>query len=302
MAAKSRLRIIATLIVHALLRKTCLVKNQIGAQDPASIDPSRAASDLEHAVATFQGYFEYSGLVRDFLTGAQVLELGTGPNQAVALQFLAAGARRVFCVDKFVRQAFADYHSALYSALRQRLTDEARQRFDHAVDLSRRSFDTGRLVHYYGIEIGVVRSVVPDGSIDLIVSNAMIEEIYRIDDALGHMTQLLRPGGYMIHKIDFRDYGLFTDHGYSPFEFLTIREPIYWLMAEATGQPNRRLIGYYRQKMKALGYDARFCAQIGYEGDYRMLEQIRPRLRHPFRDMPAEDLLVAGAYLVAQKR
>ena len=68
------------------------------------------------------------------------------------------------------------------------------------------------------------------------------------------MDELLLPGGYMIHKIDFRDHGMFSDK-HHPLTFLTIPGSLYTLMTHDSGKPNRRLISYYRRKTTELGYD-----------------------------------------------
>ena len=67
-------------------------------------------------------------------------------------------------------------------------------------------------------------------------------------EALAAYLDHLRPGGYLLHKIDLRDYGMFTKYGYHPLEFLTVPDFVYRQMVESAGQPNRYLVDYYRRK------------------------------------------------------
>jgi hypothetical protein len=39
----------------------------------------------------------------------------------------------------------------------------------------------------------------------------LFEHLYEPDRAFSVLDGLLLPGGYMIHKIDFRDHGMFSD-------------------------------------------------------------------------------------------
>src|ERR1700730_15102664 len=98
---KSRLRIIATLLVHSWLRKTGVLKTQISANKTLNPGEDRAKRDLENALATFQAYLDQAGVTADSVSGSRIIEIGPGVNSAVALQFIAAGARQVICVDKF---------------------------------------------------------------------------------------------------------------------------------------------------------------------------------------------------------
>jgi len=302
---KSRSRIIATLLAHAALRKSGIVKTQIRGEERYRPSLDRVSSDLESAVATFQAYLHkldlhQLGAAVDSLAGARILEIGPGASVAVALQFVAAGARQAVCLDRFVPQQFTEYHAELYRRLRERLPPEQLARFDGAVDLTARQLNPERLAYVYG-EFAALCPLVQAESIDLIVSNAAIEEIYDLEAAIDVMCALLRAGGRMVHKIDFRDYSLFSNYGYSPLEFLTIPDWIYRPMAESTGQPNRKLIDAYRAKFRELGYPTRFQELTFYNLNESEIRAIRPRLLPRFRELPGEDFLTESAYLVARK-
>jgi hypothetical protein len=157
-------------------------------------------------------------------------------------------------------------------------------------------------------------------SFDLFISRAVIEEIYDPCAVFTAADRVLRSGGYMLHKIDLSDYGMFRDSGMHPLTFLTIPEGVYRLMASDSGIPNRKRLGYYREQMATLGYKARFFVtsligqgplqphkeSIALNVDYSestidLVDQIRPKLCHNYRSLPDEELIVDGIFLVAQK-
>lgn len=125
----------------------------------------------------------------------------------------------------------------------------------------------------------------------------------------------------MMHKVDFRDHNMFSSHGHHPLTFLTIPDAVYKLMSYDSGKPNRRLIKYYRLKAEELAYDSRIVKThvVGIETEVKphkevltidvdytcstlaLLASIRPHLQPEFRDMPDEDLMVAGIFLIMRK-
>jgi hypothetical protein len=155
----------------------------------------------------------------------------------------------------------------------------------------------------------------------MIVSNAVIEEIYDPTPVFKAQGELLRPGGVMVHRIDLRDYGMFSKYGFHPLEFLTVPDWIYRRMVEGSGQPDRRLIDYYREVGARMDYDTEIYATkvLGSEFDLpeprrelrrgidyseqqlKMIAQIRPRLLERYRKLSDADLLVQSMVFVMRK-
>jgi hypothetical protein len=144
----------------------------------------------------------------------------------------------------------------------------------------------------------------------------VLEHLYDLDAAFSAMDSLLRPGGLMLHKVDFRDHGMFTDGGMHPLTFLTVPERLYRAMSRHSGRPNRRLADWYRAKLDELGYEWRVLVTLPVGGDelvpYResfergprsleLVDEIRPRLQSRFRELSDVDLATAGIFLVARK-
>jgi SAM-dependent methyltransferase len=268
----------------------------------------------------FNDFLQYSGFTPEMLRGKKVLEVGHGDSVGVALRFIAAGAERVVCIDKFYSKQDATQQHSIYTALREQLSGDERRRFDEAVDLKDGiKLDEEKLKAMYGTGIEDAGQAFEPGYFDIIISRGALQSVYEIDSAFSVMDRLLRPGGQMWHKIDLSDLGMFS--GMNPLTFLTVPESIYRLMIKDTGKANRRLINYYRDKMGQLGYQAKYFVTsifgrkdlvvphkeeivpgIDYsEHTMSLIKQIRPQLDSRFRDMSDEDLAIAGLFLIATK-
>ena len=271
----------------------------------------------------FSDYLRYGSLASQSLAGKRVLELGFGDNLGVALKFLSAGAEQVVCIDKFYSARDSSNERDVYLALRETLTNGARKLFDDAISLTNGfTLNPERLVCMNGVELerGVQNLADLQRPFDLAISRAVIEEIYQPKELFKALDTVLVPGGYMLHKIDLSDYGMFRENDMHPLTFLTISDRVYRMMASDSGIPNRKRIGYYRDQLDKLGYESRFFITsilgkgtlephkeaVKVNEDYskstlELISQIRPALDDSFRALPDEELMIEGIFLVAQK-
>lgn len=312
--------IVAVHLVHNTSRRFGLVHGQI--DDPYAT--ARSESEIPGTLAilnsTFKQYLEYGKLTPDTLAGAHVLEVGPGNTIGIPLLFIGAGAARAAAIDKFVALQDTPFHRRLYTQMREGMDDEAKKRLDGALRISDRlELEPRRLEYVTGR--GIEDAPFPPQSFDVVVSNAVLMEVYDADATFSAVDRVLKPGGRMVHVIDLRDYSMFPKRGFHHLEFLTIPDAIYRNMAESIGQPNRRLVDYYRGKMASLGYDSTiyitwvtgatkrlpaFKTAIRQGVDYgddqvAMLREIRPRLLERYRSLSDEDLLTGGILLAARK-
>jgi SAM-dependent methyltransferase len=260
---------------------------------------------LAYIDAVYGDYIHYGGLGPGEIEGAEILELGPGDNLGVALRFLGAGAARVIALDKFASVRDPEQQRDIYAE----------------VDPSGLRKDPGRLRAIEGVAVEDAAAQLGGESFDLIVSRAVLEHLHDLDAAFASMDALLRPGGSMLHKVDFRDHGMFTGGGMHELTFLTIPDRLYELMSRNSGRPNRRLVDWYREKLGELGYDSRILVThaVGAEGEVapheegwaprpgrddatiELVRQIRPKLLPRFRSLPDADLAVSGIFIVARK-
>jgi Methyltransferase domain len=296
---------------------------QINAQLGSTHTGKPLEDSLGYINLQFDDYLKYSSLSPAQLTGKRVLELGFGDSIGVALKFLAKGATEVVCVDKFYAKRDQASERLIYVALRNSLREEEQRIFDDAVNLEEGvRVNQSRIRCLYGTSLEQLIEQSPEekGRFDLIISRAVIEEIYDPTPTFVAADRLLSEGGRLIHKIDLSDYGMFSGAGMHPLTFLTIPEWLYRRMASDSGLPNRRLIDYYRGLMKELGYEAQlFISSIIGVGEINphrekielnvdygsvelaLVDSIRPRLKSTYRGLAAGDLLINGIFLVAGK-
>jgi SAM-dependent methyltransferase len=266
-------------------------------------------------------YLEHAGLTPEAIRGRTVLEVGPGDNFGVALKFLAAGAAKVVCLDKFYSERNEEQQTRIYRELRQQLSPQEAAIFDECIKLDKGvELNKDRIVYIYGHGVEDADQILEPASFDFIVSRAVIHNVYDLERGFDAMDRLLAPGGYMLHKIDFSDENMFSSRGMHPLTFLTIPESIYRLMAKDSGKPNRRLINDYREQMRKRGYEAKlFISSVLGIGplvphketiergvDYgnktvSLIEEIRSDLASPYRKLPEADLAAAGIFLVGRK-
>jgi len=269
----------------------------------------------------YREYLEYAGLGPEALRGKRILEVGPGDNFGVALKFLAAGAAKVVCLDKFYSERNVQQQTRIYHELRKQLSPDEARVFDECIKLDGDiELNEERLQYIYGHGIEEADEILDPGSFDFIVSRAVIHNVYDVDRGFEAMDRLLAPGGYMLHKIDLSDENMFSSRGMHPLTFLTIPERIYYLMASDSGKPNRRLIGDYREQVQKRGYQTKILIttvlgagplvphkeQIEQGVDYSdktlsLINAIRPRLVSPYRDRSDAELAATGIFLVATK-
>jgi len=275
------------------------------------------ANSLAYIEKQFADYINYAGLS---LQGKRILELGPGDSLGVALKFLAADAASVVCLDRFYSKRDIVHEREIYNALRERLSAEEQSRFDQAVALTNNvQFNQQKLQSVYGVSLEEFAGKLGHDheKFDLILSCAVLEEIYDPDPVFAAMDRLLVPGGSLVHVIDLGDYGMFRDQGMHPLTFLTISEPIYKRMASDSGLPNRKRLRYYVEKMKELGYQSKFFVTSvlpkgrlepaaeytpgRFNNDSNLVAEIRNKLAGEFKNLDEEQLLIDGVLLVATK-
>jgi len=121
-----------------------------------------------------------------------------------------------------------------------------------------------------------------DASADVIVSNSVLEHVRDPLDTFRQCRRVLAPGGFMLHKVDYRDH--FFKY---PFQFLTFPRVIWDNLLDPGDLPRHRLDDH----LQALG-DAGFAARVlRRETDQRAFAAVAPFLDPEFagrdRDMLA---------------
>ncbi len=139
---------------------------------------------------------------------------------------------------------------------------------------------------YAGLD--AARTLLPEGQIDFMFSNAVLEHVHEPEDALAWHYKLLKPGGIVQHRIgldDHRHYenpDQFTawtfmeDGEYGPAS--TVR-PDLWI--------NGLRVSHWRAWFEKSGYQILSWQCTPH---FPTPPDIRQRVREEFRDLPEEDL------------
>ncbi len=189
------------------------------------IDSYSGSTTHRHSVANavqyqnqiYDDYIRYGALTSDRIRDRDVVELGPGDNIGALLRFIAAGARKVVAADRFYSTHDIEHERQIYITPRSSLSNEEQQRFDEAVQLELTlKFNPARVTCVYGKGAQDIDAVVPPESADVVVSRGVLQGVFAIDRAFAAIDRILRPGGIMVHKIDLRDYGMFSTLGFHP--------------------------------------------------------------------------------------
>ncbi|HEY2913095.1 MAG TPA: hypothetical protein VGK21_07030, partial [Candidatus Angelobacter sp.] len=136
--------------------------------------------------------------------------------------------------------------------------------------------------------------------------------------ALQAMHGALNPGGTMVHIVDCRDHGQFSDKLHD-LSFLRLPRLLYRPLG-ASGGPNRIRCSTYVNAVKAMGMDHKLYVTalagipellpLGTTWDdispelltrsRQHVAEIRNKLATPFRSMSDDDLMIAGFALVGR--
>jgi SAM-dependent methyltransferase len=323
MAGRSKTLIILHRIVDNWRRRRAFKAGKTATAYGSTHESWSLDRSVSYINQVYREYLEYSGLPPEAFREKRILEVGPGDNFGVALKFLAAaGAAQVVCLDKFYSERNQEQQTRIYQELRKQLSPDQQRVFDESIKLDGGDITVNpeRLKYIYGHGVEEADQILEPGSFDFIVSRAVIHNVYDLNRGFEAMDRLLAPGGYMFHKIDFSDEKMFSSRGMHPLTFLTIPENIYRLMAKDSGKPNRKLINDYREQMRKRGYEGKLFVSsilgvgpltphkekierdVDYGGKTRLLiEEIRPKLARPYRNLSEEDLVAAGIFLIAQK-
>lgn len=262
---------------------------------------------LDYIEKVTADYFYYAD--RSRFTGA-VAEIGPGDNFGVALRILGQGATVVHAVDKF--KSFRDPHrqTMIYQALAER------HGLNHIFSGIPSEANLRGLVYHSGSPAEIFFRTA-GLNFDAILSRAVLEHLADPLVALDDMIKTLRPGGIMVHRIDFRDHGMFA--GCHPLTFLTFSKQWWRRMTQHSGRPNRVLFPIWQQWRARSGLKGsiKITRLVGVREEIEptiwpdipsamrdhalaTVRSIRPKIAKDFQGLTDEDLAIAGCVLVAE--
>ena len=268
---------------------------------------------LDYIYEVFTDYKRYGGITAFY---GRIAEVGPGDSCGVGLLFLADGGLSIDLVDRFYSHRDSKTRAKLYRTLLEShpsLTPLVEQ-----VDFNNEKTFSG-INRYYGPEAAAECFFSTHTGYDFIVSRAVFEHLYDPLIALTKMADALNLGGVLLHKVDLRDHGLFSQH-FHELKFLEVSDWLYPLMTCAAGRPNRILLHRYKECLTKLHLDTQFLVtRLAGVGDINphhiyseipldlrrqsisYVQSVRHRFATSLHDVSDEDLSVAGVFLIARK-
>ena len=298
--------------VHNQLGRLRLIGGRIESDGGMAHARLRLDESLAYIRMVFDEYKREAG-VEHF--AGRAAEIGPGDNCGVALLLLADGCDSVDLVDRFYSKRSESQHAEIYRAL---IAGDARLR--NRFGSAQREEDFPGIARHYGEHASAERFFRESGPYDLIVSRAVMEHLHDPMAALRDMVMALRVGGTMLHVVDLRDHGMFSEVGFPETKFLEMPDTLHRIMTDSVGRPNRVSLGAYTRALDRLpvSYTIKVTHLVGgqplemptpYAGipqemrhrAEKAIETARGRLARSLRDERTEDLAVSGFFMVARR-
>lgn len=259
--------------------------------------PDAIERDVAYALKIGTEYIELLAGRNLPVARASILELGPGHNYGSVLVLACRGAS-VAVADRFPVPWDEDYHPKFYAVLRARLDALGPHYVTTPITRCVEASGTGEVVKVVASPAEHLEGVA-DGSIDIVLSNAVLEHAEGPADVAGELYRITRPGGSGIHQVDFRDHRDFS----RPLEYLLLGTDEFEAMfAERHGECGRQTRHYeMRSLFEAVGFNvAGFNANWIAQDDY--LDDFLPRLRasqSAYRDAPRSELrIISGRFFL----
>ncbi len=268
------------------------------------LDSSTVAlqNDLEHSLTIGDLYLDNLPGGGEFLRGKKVLEIGPGINFG-AIMMLACHGAKVMVADRFLTPWDPEYHPKFYRLLKDSLAKRWPLIDQTPLDmiLSRGKYPP-EIISQYSCSLEEL-SCVPDHSVDLVISAAVLEHLYDLKPAFYHLARITKPGGFGLHTVDFRDHRDFS----RPLEYLLLSDKEFSReFKERLGEcGNRYRPQEMRQLLELMGFEVRkFQPSIFTEEEYltEFLGRLRQSKKSRYRNYPAEDLRVSLGCLLLMKK
>jgi hypothetical protein len=244
--------------------------------------------------------------------GFNVLEIGTGWHPIIPIGLYLCGASDIYTFDvqpllrpAHLRPLLEYFSHYLYSGKLQALLPQIRS---DRVDAIRESLElfSGNSVrpalerlHIHYLIQDARNTGLPSGSIDFVVSNAVLEYIPRavLPEILTEVRRVAAPHAVMSQRVNLSDQFAYFDKNITPFNFLRYSENEWAWLSSPLIRENRLRISDYRRLFKEAGFEV--ISEENTLGNTSELASVP--LAPEFEPYAREDLLVLESFLLARK-
>lgn len=211
-----------------------------------------------------------SPLESDWCTGKNILEIGIGETNGSCYGLAARGAHHCFAMEPFVS-------------------------FDHDLDQRWLAACAGRAQQSPSVLAEKVTRItgfakVEAGSVDLALSNSVLEHVTDLHALAAELRRVLRTGAHMLHVVDYRDH-FFT----FPYHHLLWSDRKWRWFLDPGDLPRWRL-GDHVRAFEANGFAVKIVLAKPIPDEF---EKVRTRIHPTFQKYSEQDLATAFGVLSA---
>jgi ubiquinone/menaquinone biosynthesis C-methylase UbiE len=174
------------------------------------------------------------------------------------------------------------------------------ERYDFPIDIlsiSRQSLESNKKKLQSSIRYVAPMTnatALPDGSVDYLFSQAVMEHVSDIRDIYSNCYRVLKMGGIMSHSIDFKSHGKSTAwNGHWQYPA--------WLWRIVVGKRpfliNRQPLSSHLKVIEECGFEVLEVIPVIKKNSI-----LRHRLASEFKNLNVRDLTTAGVFIIASKR
>ena len=194
---------------------------------------------LEYARKQFESFLLKISPTR--VRNKVILELGPGGSIGFGLLTLKNGAKKYYAIEN---GDHTKVDSKIFKAYKKLLDNNTRL----ISEFFTKDFHFNREKICFIEDDQTSQYNLPDNSVDIIYSCAVLEHVHNLDFCFSEMTRVLKNGGIMNHQVDLRDH-IFSQRS---IWFLKIGDSVFNTLFSKTGEYiNRKRFSYYLQLIKA---------------------------------------------------
>ena len=256
------------------------------------------------------GHLRDAGIV---LPGVRAFEIGTGWYPTFPFACYLAGARRVTTYDlnPHLRMDLTLQCADILGGFLPRIATaagvplaEVEKRHRALVERLRIGADlglaTGGVIDYRA-PADATRSMLPDGDVDVVFSNSVLEHVPPevIDAMYAESMRVLSPRGVMFHSVNCGDHYAYVDRNVHQLNYLRYSDEEWQRWNNAFLYQNRLRAHWFVDGARRHGFDIDLDTRTTRE---ERMKQLAAMPVHPqFADVPAEQLCITSVDFIARK-
>lgn len=215
-----------------------------------------------------------------------ILEFGPGSNLLLPIIFLLNGAKKVYLIDKYKRIYDNYFNLQLFN------------QFLNSINKDRENIDFDKLkkkIVYFPDNPFESFNKLKKNSIDILFSYAVLQYIYKLENAITRINLLLKNNGYTYHQVDLRDLTHIKDSAY--LNFLKF-SPWVW---KIIGNTNQYRYNYYINLFKKYNFEIINSVYMKTK-EYNKIDIIKNSFHKRYRNLSNEELSIIGFNILAKKK